>query len=97
MRILKQIRQRTVILGGEPHAGWLPPHAALPPPTPQREVKLDIRILKASDGYILEWEMPIAGVTDDTWHQTIADAEHQAAYLFGIQPDEWIAESVDEE
>jgi len=48
MTVVKQILGHHVTFGGERHSGWLPQGAAMPKPTPTRDVALNITI--ESDG-----------------------------------------------
>ena len=89
MKTLKQILGKPIQLGGTEHSGWLPPNATLPQPTPVENAILDIRILETEGGFMLEWASRNTNHSNDTWHETIEDAEHQAAYQLGINPSEW--------
>jgi hypothetical protein len=60
--------------GGEP----------LPPPR-------SLRIVRYADdgGIYLLYLDPDGQEQTDTWHQTVDDAQRQAAFEFEVQPDEW--------
>jgi hypothetical protein len=88
-RIVKQVRGRQFRFGGEEHQGWLPPNAALPKPTPIEESVLDIFIAKEGSGFLLYYKSRNTSHCGDTWHQTLADAEHEARGQFGIKSFEW--------
>ena len=47
MTVVKQILGHHVTFGGERHSGWLPQGAAMPKPTPTRDVALNITRGKA--------------------------------------------------
>jgi hypothetical protein len=79
---------RTTI-GGEPHTGWLPPGAAMPLPTPERDVVLSFVIEFDGPGYLLIVESTDGSVRGDTWHESIADAQAQAESSYGVSPSEW--------
>ena len=90
MKAIKHIRAREVQRGGESHEGWLPPGAAVPPPTPRRTVAVDLQILAAGgSSFILEWHGPAPEWSGDTWHFTLDDALAQAESSFGIRLEEW--------
>ena len=89
MKVLKQILGRAIQFGGQEHSGWLPANAASPRPTAIENDFLDIRILQTEGGFFLEWQSRNPNRTSDTWHETIKDAEAQAAYQFGIEAWEW--------
>lgn len=91
MKILKQILGKPVQFGGEEHSGWLPSNVSLPQPTPIENAILDIKILETEGGFILEWVSRNTTHSNDSWHKTIEDAEHDAEYQFGIKPSEWEA------
>ena len=40
-------------------------------------------------GYYLRYLDEEGREQTDTYHQTVADAHHQAAFEFGVQPHEW--------
>lgn len=76
-------------VGGEPHTGWLPPNAAIPLPTPIRNVELDLTIEIDGDGYLLIFESRDGTVRGDTWHSTIANAHDAAKRYFGVSTEAW--------
>ncbi len=77
-------------LGGEPHSGWLPPGAAIPLPTPVRDVLLDIDIQHDGGGYLLCYSSQDGTFSGDTWHQSIEAAEQAAKEDFGVQASQWL-------
>ena len=77
-------------LGGKPHSGWLPPGAAIPLPTPIRDLLLDIEIQSDGDGYLLCYMSQDGTFSGDTWHQSMAEAEQAAQQDFGVQPSQWL-------
>ena len=81
---------RTVRFGGEEHAGWLPPGAAQPPPTPIIDVLLNLEIVIADgSGYFLQYRSANTSYISDTWHEDLEGAIEQAKFQFGIEPREW--------
>ncbi len=81
---------RTVTIGGEQHAGWLPDGAAIPLPTPIREVMMRLEITDDGGGnFLLIFESEDRSVYGDTWHQSIEEAKRAAKEYFGIDADEW--------
>jgi hypothetical protein len=89
METVKRIAGLACLFGGEPHSGWLPPGAAIPLPTPIREVLLDIEIQYDASGYLLCYSSPDGSVVGDTWHPLLADAEETATQDFGVQLSQW--------
>ena len=89
MNVLKYISELPIRFGGEVHAGWLPPKAASPPPTPLDDVLLSLQICDADSGFILEWWDEGKRYVGDTWHESINDALAQAEQWFGITADQW--------
>jgi hypothetical protein len=55
MAVIKRLSAVPIRFGGEEHSGWLPAHAATPPPTPVDEALVDFEISEVEGGYILEW------------------------------------------
>jgi hypothetical protein len=83
--------------GGEPHTGWLPPGAAVPPDTPVVDLALDLSIIEEGPGsYLLEWHPSTPGLgsgqpyESDSWHPSIEEALKQAELWFGIPADGWV-------
>ncbi len=68
--------------------GWLPPGVAVPPPTPRREVELNL-VIESDGGYLFIFESRDRTVRGDTWHESIADAREQRQTSFGVSPDAW--------
>ncbi|MDB5340308.1 MAG: hypothetical protein JWN70_5927 [Planctomycetaceae bacterium] len=75
--------------GGVAHAGWLPPGAAIPLPTPVRDVLLDIEIQYDGGGYLVCYTSQDGSVSGDTWHSSLAAAEQAALEDFGVQMSQW--------
>jgi len=88
-RLVQHVLGWQARFGGEPHAGWLPAHAAKPHPTPTVEAVLDIEILHDESGYFLVWESRNTEHAGDTWHETLEDAVDQARKSFGVRPEDW--------
>jgi hypothetical protein len=89
-KIIKRVSGLSVRFGGEVHSGWLPAGAAIPLPTPIRDVLLDLEIQFDGDGYLLCHRSHDGTVQGDTWHPTIIEAERAAAQDFGVQPSQWL-------
>ncbi len=89
MEIVKQVTGHRVQLGAEEHSGWLPQGAAMPSPTETRTLLLDVYILFDGRGYVMEWRDRDSGESNDTWHQTLGDAEDCAQESFGIGHNDW--------
>ena len=89
--ILRQAHVRHTF-GGEDTSGWIPPHAPMPPRTPQRTVDLLVQIQHADDGFILQWSGPELADCGSHWYAELAYAEHAAEELFGITSNHWEAE-----
>jgi hypothetical protein len=67
----------------------LPAGAAVPPPTPWREVWLTFEIEFDGSGYLLVVQSADGSVYGDTWHQTLADAHEQAGTTYGVPRSAW--------
>jgi hypothetical protein len=92
MPIVEQVKSFQTALGGEPHTGWSPANAAVPLPTPVREIELDLTIDSIDGGgYLLIYETSDGSVRGDTWHVSSADAREQAQAWFGVPRDVWVA------
>jgi hypothetical protein len=89
MTIVKQVFGHQVTFGGERHSGWLPQGAAMPNPTPTRDVALNITIESDGAGYLLCWASSDHAVAGDLWYQMLADAEQAAIENFGVAADQW--------
>ena len=89
MSVVKKINSHRVRVGGEQHSGWLPEAAATPLPTPARDVAFNLEIQFDGSGYLLCYASEAGDLYGDTWHQTLDDAEAQAAEWFGVEPDQW--------
>lgn len=86
---IQRVDRFRTTLGGEPHTGWLPPNAAIPLPTPIRNVELDLTIEADGDGYLLIFESRDGTVRGDTWHSTVANAHDAAERFFGVPEAAW--------
>jgi hypothetical protein len=89
MMVVKQILGHSVTFGGEWPSGWLPQGAAIPNPTPTRNVALNITIESDGAGYLLCWTSSDHAVAGDLWYQMLADAEQAATENFGVANDQW--------
>ena len=89
MTVVKQILGHHVTLGGEPHSGWLAEGATVPNPTATRDVALNITIEFDGSGYLLCYASDDGAFANDTWHQTLEDAEQAAVENFGVRFDQW--------
>ncbi len=91
MPVLKRILGRRIRRGGQPHSGWLPKGAAIPPPSPEVVITLDFAIVEAGPGsYYLESTDRSGEYAGDTWHSSLDDALDQAEFEYGITTKEWI-------
>lgn len=86
---VKRISGLSCRFGGDEHSGWLPPNAAVPPPTPVEDVLLDLEIAEESGGYLLCWSSRDGRHVGDLWFERIEDAEQQAARDFGAEVGRW--------
>jgi hypothetical protein len=89
LHIVSRVDNFTMMIGGEPHAGWLPPGAAKPLPTPTRQVVLNFTIEFDGSGYLLIVDSDDGLVRGDTWHQSVADAQAQAELWYGVPTSAW--------
>ncbi len=89
MRIIKQVLAKTVEFGGEQPSGWLPMTSAAPLPTPLQHTVVDVRIFETDGGFILEWKFRDTNDGNDSLHQTIEEAETEAAHRFAIEASDW--------
>lgn len=87
--VVKRVSGLPFQFGGEEHSGWLPPGAAIPLPTPIRNVLLDVEIQFDGHGYLLCYSAQDGSTSSDTWHQSLSDAERAAEEQFGIKPTQW--------
>jgi hypothetical protein len=87
--VVKQILGHHVTVGGDPHSGWLPEDATTPLPTPTRNVAFNITIEFDGSGYLLCYASEDGTLANDTWHQTLDDAEQAALEDFGVRADQW--------
>lgn len=89
MTIIKSITGYPVQFGGQSHSGWLPANAAQPPPTPVRNLLLDVSIEFDGHGYLVIYYSQCGSEWGDTWHESLAEAEEQALVNFGITHELW--------
>lgn len=90
MKSIKRVTGLAVQFGGEEHSGWLPPGAAKPLPTPIVNAVLDVEIVFDGFGFLLCWRSRDGFYANDTWHETLAEAERCATERFGIECQDWI-------
>lgn len=89
MKPLKRVNGKEVQFGGEGPTGWLPFNALQPHPTTVEVFTIDARILEMEGGFILEWTVRNSDEGNDTWHNTLHDAENEAEHRFGIVTSDW--------
>ena len=89
MSVVKKINGQRVQVGGTQHSGWLPEGAATPLPTPARDVAFNLEIQFDGFGYLLCYASEAGDLYGDTWHETLSDAEDQAAEWFGVTRAQW--------
>jgi len=77
-------------IGGEEHAGWLPEGAAMPLPTPTRDVILDVSIEFDGYGYLLIYHSTDHSICGDLYYSSVTEVQNAAFELFGIEPSQWI-------
>ena len=87
--IVKQIKGHHLTVGGESHAGWLPAGATTPLATPARDVAFNITIEFDGSGYLLCYTSDDGALANDSWHQTLDEAEQAAAEYLGVSGDQW--------
>ena len=87
--VVKQILGHHVTVGGEPHSGWLPEGATTPLPTTARDVAFNITIEFDGSSYFLCYASEDGTLANDSWHQTLEDAEQAASENFGGRADQW--------
>ena len=87
--VVKQILGHRVTIGADPHSGWLPAGATTPLPTPARVVVLNVTIEFDGSGYLLCYESVDGSLANDSWHQTLEEAEQAAIESFGIRASQW--------
>lgn len=91
--VVRKVRGILLRIGGQQHSGWLPAEAAIPLPTPSREVMVDIEIEFDGVGYLLLCRSQDGLICWDTWHLSLEDAESQAARDYGVHAHQWTADS----
>jgi hypothetical protein len=90
MRVVREIKQRRMVFGGEDHSGWLPAGTITPLPTPSRTAFVDFTVVQeGQSSFLLEWVGPDQATSGDTWHPDLDAALLQAQHSFGIEPEEW--------
>ena len=89
MSVVKKITGHVVRVGGDQHSGWLPEGAATPLPTPARAVAFDIEIQFDGSGYLLCYASQAGDLYGDTWHETVGEAQAEAAEWFGVAREQW--------
>jgi hypothetical protein len=89
MRVVSCVDNFSTTIGSEPHAGWPPPGAAEPLPTPTRQVVLRLTIEFDGSGYPLIVDSDDGSIRGDTWHQSVTDARAQAELWNGVPPSAW--------
>ena len=87
--VVKQILGYHVTVDGESHSGWLPEGASTPISTSTRDVALNITIEFDGSGYLLCYASEDGVLANDTWHQSLEDAEQAAVEYFGVRNDQW--------
>jgi hypothetical protein len=94
MATVERVEHFQTTIGGQPHTGWLPPRAAVPPPTPARTIELTLTIDDdGGSGFLLIFHSPDNSVRGDTWHRTIEEAREAARDSFGVPFEAWRAVS----
>ena len=89
MPVVGRVDNLKVTLGGEPHSGWLPAGAAVPLPTPKREVVLSLTI-ESVDGYFLLIGQSQDGSYDfDDFHESLESALAAAEESYGVPRSSW--------
>jgi hypothetical protein len=90
MPTVERVEQFRTTIGGHPHTGWLPAGAAVPLPTPARDIELDLTIEDdGGSGFLRIFHSSDGSVRGDTWHQTIQDARETARNSFGVPLEAW--------
>jgi hypothetical protein len=94
--IIDRIDNFPVTVGGHSHSGWLPPNAAVPLPTPQREITLNLTIELEDEsedaGYLLVVQSSDGTIDGDTWHETLESAKQTAMDWYTVPHDAWCSE-----
>lgn len=79
-----------LVIGGEEHSGWLPEGAAMPLPTPVRNVVLDLSIEFDGSGYLLIHQSTDGSLAGDLWYPTLEEAQTAAGEFFKVGHSQWI-------
>jgi len=89
--VVATVRGWPVTVGGDVHSGWLPPGSSTPPPTPIRELVLDLTITRDGGGFNLEWVSRHTPEASDSWHPTLQAAKVHALEYFDVPLERWSA------
>jgi hypothetical protein len=88
-RIIKRIEGVLHRDGGEVHRGWLPPGAAIPLPTPVRDLVLNLMVEELDGGYLLIGVSQDGSMDFDFWFDTLEAAIKAADEWFGVPASDW--------
>ena len=89
MPIIGRIDNIRVIVGGESHSGWLPAGAAVPLPTPEREVVLSLTIESVDGHYLLIGHSQDGSHDFDDFHDSLESALADAEQSYGVPRSSW--------
>ena len=90
MRIVKQVLNRSLPVGGKEHLGWLPSGASLPQPMPIQVAIVDLKIVEDAPGSVLLiCESHNTNNNWDNWFESVEDAQAAAKEWRGIDESEW--------
>jgi hypothetical protein len=89
MKVWAKVYGVPMQIGGDQHQGWLPAGAAVPLPTPIRDVVMNLEIQSDGDDALLCLWSTDGSVYGDTWHRSPEEAEAAAAEAYGITKDQW--------
>ncbi|MEX2115215.1 MAG: hypothetical protein WD845_18625 [Pirellulales bacterium] len=92
---IKRISNHLLHLGGEQHSGWLPPGAAIPPPTPELDVLVDLEIQFDGGGYLVICQAQDGSFCWDHWYESLDDAVTGAVENYGVDAHHWQSVSSD--
>jgi hypothetical protein len=87
--VIGRVSKFLVTIGGDQHSGWLPAGAAVPLPTPVRQIELDPEIEFDGAGYLLVVAATDDSVYGDTWYQTEREAKAVASAYYGVPQSAW--------
>jgi hypothetical protein len=88
-KIIARVARFRMRMGSEQPAGWLPPGAAKPLPTPKREVVVDFSIETDGTSFFLIQEAQDKSFCWDSWHESLEDAK-RFARNYGVSAQDWI-------